>query len=701
MAAISGTAGNDVLTGTTLDDVIDGGAGNDRINGGAGNDTLIGGLGTDTLTGDAGNDILYGGDGNDGFFGGGNDDTIYGEAGDDTMYGDGANDTLYGGDGNDKLYGGAGNDTLIGGGGIDIYDGGAGTDTFIIEIASGALTDAVKADLATLKSWMDGQLATAGSVSALASQTAGAKLTLSALGLTVSNTESVVVKLDGAVTPIETFLNAAPVADAEAALTGNEDTAISGQVITTDIDGDILAYALSQGPANGTLTLDASTGAYVYSPGANFSGSDTFKVAVADPAGASVIQTVTVGVTAVADTPVLTVTPGAAAVAGVTLTGSNGNDTLTGTAGADVINGGKGNDIINGTGASPISVALGVTAALGDLDGSEVLSVSIAGVPAGTALSAGTLNSDGSWSLTPGDLAGLTLSGSVAGSFALTVTATASEVSGATASVTMSLPVTLSADANTLYGGSGNDTITGGAGDDKIYGGDGNDVLFAKGGNDYVSGGKGNDVLSGDEGSNLLYGNSGNDTFYADAGDDKIYGGSGFDTLDYSLASGAIVADLSKKSVTGATTGNDTISSIDKIIGTNFDDTFKGATGKDIIDGGAGNDTLRGIAGDDTLTGGTGNDTFFWEKTDVADSKGKSLGVDHITDFAAGDVLDFRKLVAPGTKPLADFVKVTDSKAGLVIEAKINGSFEDVAVLDGVHGKTAAELFHDGALLVG
>ncbi|MEQ1715850.1 MAG: Ig-like domain-containing protein [Hyphomicrobium sp.] len=701
MASIVGTSGNDVITGTTLDDIIDGGDGNDRINGGAGNDIITGGLGADTLTGDAGNDTLYGGEGNDGFFGGGNDDTIYGENGNDVMYGDAGNDTLNGGAANDTLNGGTGNDLLIGGDGVNIYDGGAGTDTFVIELPASGLTAAVRADIATLKTWMDGQLASAGSMTALSAQTAGSKLILSALGITLSNTEVVTIKIDGVVTPIQQLINQAPDAAATAAVAGLEDTAISGTISATDKDGDTLTWSLSTAPAHGALSLNAATGAYVYTPAAGWSGADAFHVAVTDPSGASSLQRVDVTVSAVADMPSLAAASPVVFVPGVTLNGTKGNDTLVGTAGADTINGGSGNDVISGSSPAAITAALNISAALGDLDGSETLSINVSNVPAGATLSAGTLNTDGSWTLTASELAGLNISGSTASGFSLHVTATATEATGQTSSTAIDLAVTLSADDNVLNGGGGNDIIRGGNGNDKIYGGTGDDTLYANGGNDFVSGGKGNDIISGGEGDNSLYGNTGNDTFWADAGNDLISGGSGYDTLDYGGALGPIAADLSMKSVSGAITGNDKISGIEKIIGTNFADTFKGSSGKDTIDGGAGNDTLRGIAGNDTLTGGAGKDTFFWEKTDVADASGKSLGVDHITDFSAGDVLDFKKLVGVGTKPLGDFVKVTDSKAGSTVSAKINGTFEDVAVLDGVHGKTATDLFHEGALLVG
>jgi Ca2+-binding RTX toxin-like protein len=700
MASIVGTASNDVITGTVDPDLISGEAGNDRINGGAGNDTLYGGDGTDTLTGDAGNDHLFGGAGNDGFFGGGGDDVIQGEAGDDTMYGDSGNDLLIGGDGNDKMYGGTGNDTLAGGAGVNIYDGGSGVDNFIIDIPQGGITSAVRTDLATLKNFMDAQLATAGTVTALAAQTAGPSLTLSALGVTISNLESVIVKVDGVVTPIEQLINATPAADAAVALETDEDTPLTGKVVASDSDGDALTFSVVEGPANGTLSVNAATGEYTYTPANNYSGADSFRIVAADPSGASVEQTVTVGVRPVADAPTLSVVDPFVTLAGAVITGKISNTNLQGTAGADTITGSKADDTIDASGTADVTAALDISAHLTDLDGSEQLSIRISNLPAGTVLSAGSLNGDGSYSLTAGDLAGLKVSGTVTGGFTLKVEATATESDGSTHTVQSDIDVVMSPDANRVSGAGGNDTITGGLGDDSLYGNTGNDVIFGNSGNDFVSGGKGNDIISGDAGNDVLRGDTGDDIIIADAGNDTIVGGTGFDEIDYSAAASSINVDISKKTITGAATGTDTITSVELITGSSFDDTFKGSSRDDIMNGGAGNDLMRGIAGSDTLTGGSGNDTFFWEKSDVV-SNGNSLGVDHITDFGTGDVLDFRKLVSLSTKSLDSMVKVTDTAEGSVVSAKISNVFVKVAVLDDVHGATAADLFHSGHLLVG
>ena len=496
-------------------------------------------------------------------------------------------------------------------------------------------------------------------------------------------------------------VNDAPDTVAAAAVSTSEDKSVSGSIVASDVDGDVLGYAVSTGPAHGTLALDAATGAYTYTPGANFSGDDTFDVTVTDPSGATSMQRVSVSVSAVADQPTLAVVNPVVVPAGVVLAGLAANETLTGTAGADSISGNAGNDTICAYGATTITAGLDISSQLADLDGSETLSIKISNVPAGGVLSAGTANGDGTWTLAPADLAGLKVTATVTGGFTVHVDATATEASGETTSTAADIDIILSPDANFVSGGAGDDTITGGCGDDTLYGNSGNDTIFGNGGNDAIYGGKGNDIISGGAGDNLLRGDSDNDLFYADAGNDTIVGGTGFDTVDYSAAMSAITVDISKKTIAGATTGNDTISGIEKVIGTAFADTFKGSSADDIISGGGGNDWIRAIAGNDTLSGGGGSDVFFWEKTDVLDAKGKALGLDHVTDFGAGDVLDFTKLVTLGTKSLSSVIKVTDTNAGSTISANIAGKFVDVAVLDDVHGKTATDLFHDGFLLIG
>ncbi|WP_310619318.1 tandem-95 repeat protein [Flexibacterium corallicola] len=87
--------------------------------------------------------------------------------------------------------------------------------------------------------------------------------------------------------------------------TTTEDTALSGTLVATDIDSTNLTYELTSGPSGGTLTLDASTGAYTYTPATDFNGSDSFTYRVSD-GQLSATATIALTVTAVNDAPVAT-----------------------------------------------------------------------------------------------------------------------------------------------------------------------------------------------------------------------------------------------------------------------------------------------------------------------------------------------------------------------------------------------------------
>jgi VCBS repeat-containing protein len=62
----------------------------------------------------------------------------------------------------------------------------------------------------------------------------------------------------------------------------DEDTTYTGELAVIDADGDTLRYRLVQRPQLGTLTLNANTGEYVYTPAANVYGTDSFVFQVWD-----------------------------------------------------------------------------------------------------------------------------------------------------------------------------------------------------------------------------------------------------------------------------------------------------------------------------------------------------------------------------------------------------------------------------------
>ncbi|MEX7471267.1 Ig-like domain-containing protein, partial [Mycobacterium adipatum] len=132
-------------------------------------------------------------------------------------------------------------------------------------------------------------------------------------------------------------INDAPVAVGDAVST-NEDTVLTGNVLTndTDNDADTLTATLVDGPANGTLTLNPD-GSFTYTPDTNFNGADSFTYTATDGTSTSSVATVSITVNPVNDTPV-TVNDTVSTNEDTTLTGNvltndtdNDADTLTAT----------------------------------------------------------------------------------------------------------------------------------------------------------------------------------------------------------------------------------------------------------------------------------------------------------------------------------------------------------------------------------
>ncbi|KAA2211952.1 calcium-binding protein [Teichococcus oryzae] len=159
-----------------------------------------------------------------------------------------------------------------------------------------------------------------------------------------------------------------------------------------------------------------------------------------------------------------------------------------------------------------------------------------------------------------------------------------------------------SSGADELYGDAGNDSLNAGEGDDLLDGGDGNDELLGAVGADTLRGGNGNDVLDGGEGIDTLEGGAGNDRMIGGSGlaADFFNGGDGFDTVDYSTAASAVGLDLLSGATAGAAMG-DTFTSVERFIGSNFNDQFLGDNNNNVFIGGGGADTIVGRGGDDTV----------------------------------------------------------------------------------------------------
>ncbi|MCC6235905.1 MAG: tandem-95 repeat protein, partial [Verrucomicrobiales bacterium] len=95
--------------------------------------------------------------------------------------------------------------------------------------------------------------------------------------------------------------NKAPLAPS-LTVNGIEDSPITISLGCTDPDNDALSHAITTPPANGTLTFTGATA--VYTPKANFNGTDSFTYRVSDGSLASELATITIKVAPVNDAPI-------------------------------------------------------------------------------------------------------------------------------------------------------------------------------------------------------------------------------------------------------------------------------------------------------------------------------------------------------------------------------------------------------------
>jgi VCBS repeat-containing protein len=137
-------------------------------------------------------------------------------------------------------------------------------------------------------------------------------------------------------------------------------------------------------------------------------------------------------------------------------------------------------------------------------------------------------------------------------------------------------------------------------------------------------------------------------------------------------------------------------------------DIISGLGGNDTLIGGAGNDRITGGTGIDILTGGAGADRFVWAAGDLA------AGPDTISagDFstASGDRIDLAGLLQgsgfnPVTSVLSDYLSVVTSSGNSTIRVDADGagsgsSFVDLVVLQGVTGLDLNQMRTNGNLIV-
>lgn len=147
-----------------------------------------------------------------------------------------------------------------------------------------------------------------------------------------------------------------------------------------------------------------------------------------------------------------------------------------------------------------------------------------------------------------------------------------------------------------------------------------------------IDGTVGNDLFlynpTPNAGGDLFRMGDGNDLAFANMGDNSYFGGNGIDAVSYRFADTGVALNLALGGTGGFADGH-SYNSIEKIFGSNFDDSITGSFGSDFLYGGLGSDTINGSDGNDRIFGQDGNDIL-----------NGGNGNDYIEGGAGGDIIN-------------------------------------------------------------
>ena len=204
--------------------------------------------------------------------------------------------------------------------------------------------------------------------------------------------------------------------------------------------------------------------------------------------------------------------------------------------------------------------------------------------------------------------------------------------------------ITGSSSANTITGGSGNDTIDGAGGADVIAGGGGNDTVTYRGTETSIDGGAGSDTLTLSVGGGTTAIN-----LAVAAGSDQTTGDTvsiiNFENIDASALSSALT-------VTGSSSAN-------AITTGSGNDTIDGGGGADVIAAGGGNDSVSYYAAETSIDGGTGTNTLVLKAAGTI-----NLGN---ADQSSGDSTNVTNFQNVDASALSSAVSITGSVAANTI----------------------------------
>jgi len=670
---ISGGSGDDILNGEDGSDIIYGDIGIDNISGGLGVDYIYGGAGADIISGDSGGDVIQGGGGDDLVEGGEGSDTIYGNSGSDNIFGDSGDDVidggiggdvLNGGEGNDTITGGQGNDILVDGAGSDILDGGSGSDIIILtkEKEDSTSIDTIKnfnheEDKIILKVDYKNPISFANISENIEQDGNDAKITL-------DNGQTIIIE--------NTNISNITSNNFQIGLAGGEDNEIlfgtSGEDVIFGEGGNDEIFGgdgndelwggkgsdALYGEAGDDILRYEADGKYVETKKEIEEYGEIFYHGFYDSSWKGYMRSKAPGVAHgiiniswFYNTPYKMVKEWihgrgiygkplskVGKVTSVTNKNTTTSDvfvldkeiisqkTLQHSSRGDVKGRAGGFIVYDWSSAyeykkvefttysnfytknfynNSLFEITGYNRTYDRFDGGDGVADTILMTEGNDVLALDDPTSSGSSK--QARIKDISVIHAGAGNDVINFS-TSKYIYGDVI----------------VYGGKGDDRIWLNDGDDQIFGGEGNDEIYSDVGNDNIVGGAGNDtvyagadddVIEGGSGSNILKGQSGNDLFIAGEGADQIYGGNDVDTISYVNSSAAVNINLSNNQISGGDAENDTISKIENIIATAFDDVLIGSNA---------NNEFTGGAGDDTISGGKGADIYHYNFGDGIDT---------------------------------------------------------------------------------
>lgn len=653
-----------------------------------------------TLAGTSGADIMYALNGNDNVFGYADNDSLHGGLG---------NDTLDGGDGDDILEGGKGNDTLIGGAGMDTASYRGSMQGIVVNLISGTANDGMGgSDTLTSVENVTGSFY--------------ADVFFSGSGANVINGSEGVDTVDYSLSNQKVNIDLKNGTASSGYAQGDVLIAIEniiGTNLTSAYDtiyGDDRANHLC-GLA-GDDFLEGGAGADLLDGG---SGRDTIRYS-RSASGINVNLETGVCIGGDADGDVL--------ISIESVGGSAYNDVIVGDAGANYLRGSLGNDILDGNGGvgdilhgeqgNDTYIFTSGRVSMNETTGTDRIVFASIWRPDEVIVNGNFISFEGTMdSITVNDIS-LFEEFEFFGFGVMTLAALVAANPDA-------LDTTGDGDDNAFTATDAPEAFYGLAGVDTVsyanssvgvfvdllnnvgqYGDAQNDTYYSI---ENVTGSNVNHIVGsnsvaefdriwGNESANILSGLAGDDVLEGDGGADVLDGGAGIDWARYIRSPSAVNINLETGVHTGGDAEGDTLISIERVVGSIYDDVLTGGSADDYLNGNAGNDILNGRGGADELYGQSGADRF------VIDVLGAT---DIIGDFklSENDVIDLHDLFSVEYDPLQhsidDFVSITTSGQNSYIAVDIDGggdTFVQVASVKAVTGLNAAALYASDNLIL-